>query len=46
MIKDTVKLLNGLVLHDVRYMPVFAINIIALADLRAYRFAYDWKNAE
>jgi hypothetical protein len=27
-------------------MPAFAINIIALADLRAYRPAYDWKNAE
>jgi hypothetical protein len=46
MIKGTVKLLNELVLHDVRYMPVFAINIIILADLRAYRSVYDWKNAE
>jgi hypothetical protein len=44
--KGTVKLPNELVLHDVRHMPVFAINIIVLADLRAYRPAYDWKNAE
>jgi hypothetical protein len=44
--KDTVKLPNGLVLHDVRYIPAFATNIIALIDLRAYRPAYDWKNAE
>jgi hypothetical protein len=46
MIKGTVKLPNGLVLHDVRHMPAFAINIITLIDLRAYRPAYDWKNAE
>jgi hypothetical protein len=44
--KDTIKLLNELILHDVRYMPAFAINIIILADLRAYRPIYDWKNAE
>jgi hypothetical protein len=46
VVKGTVKLSNELVLHDVRHMPAFAINIIALADLRAYRPAYDWKNAE
>jgi hypothetical protein len=44
--KNTVKLLNKLILHDVRYIPAFATNIIALIDLRAYRPAYDWKNAE
>jgi hypothetical protein len=41
MVKGTVKLPNGLVLHDVRYMPAFAININNIADLRAYRSAYD-----
>jgi hypothetical protein len=46
IIKGIIKLLNGLMLHDVRHIPVFAINIITLADLRAYRPAYDWKNAE
>jgi hypothetical protein len=44
--KDTVKLPNELMLHDVRHMPVFATNIITLADVRAYRPANDWKNAE
>jgi hypothetical protein len=46
MAKGTIKLPNGLVLHDVRHVPAFATNIIALTDLRAYRPAYDWKNAE
>jgi hypothetical protein len=33
MVKNTVKLPNELILHDVRHMPAFATNIITLADL-------------
>ena len=34
--KGTVELPNGIALQDVRYVPTFVTNIIALADLRPY----------
>ena len=44
--KGTVKLPNGIALQDIRYVPTFATNIIALADLRPYQPEYDWNKEE
>src|SRR5450755_223953 len=44
--KGTVELPNGIALQDVRYVPTFATNIIALADLKPYQPEYNWKEEE